>query len=853
MRCTLLSLGLAALVSAGMTRSLVQADFQLDTDSEAAEAIRTLVVRIDVGADGDDLQEPVALDLGLGFPFWLHPLGQVESENAPVGAVPQQTTAGTTVSAGSSATFTFSLDAEAGQDVLHTTSQLLAGTQVSDIARIGFASQGSTNWILAGYEIQVNGRSFASNDEVNLKAQEAQDSARFELAELGLRIAPLEAELSDLAALEEAQLAEENDLDRLAAVRAELAPLETERRRLEGRVEGRYPWFEEPGFRSPWREDTSVGSAMVTLVTHTHPGADTKNYVFFRTGGHKYFLNTETEPLSGASGSQEFELDLLAGPLTAADMRGYAVGMLAHNLPFGDAPDRWHPQRMLVSVDGRIVYDSDESPIDHDSLAAIRVIPPAHVDEETNLVVNPPTSRETYLWEAGQGQGLDLVAGGALPLPPPDAPDFPLPEPSLPEEQAGFPENAPGLAGGQDEFPPGFGPFPGEVGGIWIVPDGGWGMADGGGIPPGGWVPPVGWVPWAGGQGGGLGVPPLPPWPGGILDWLENLVDLNWPFDAGSAGDPFQIESVHITEGYMYDEGFTVEWTVLGDESEIEYYEVLLLPVHPDRDDPFGAAWTIDPVPVGTRQFRPVLPDPVDVEDCRYVAPMVIAYPSDGSMTPHERIGPARAIYPPNPSGMEGWGDVNDRWEMSDSFNYHIPPSPPNPMFGGPVSFGGEPPGLGRAVWTAGEVESHSAILFDNPVPMLNIGMRPGELDEEILVYLHVPGFYGRHRLMVDLGFLGGSGGGNSVEVELECRIWRSDEGIVHTYPTLVSHLETPVDGPPEPMRFIHQVVDSADDPFGFLAFGEERELHMTVTLRGGTDDPAHPPALFGLRLVHLE
>ena len=31
--------------------------------------------------------------------------------------------------------------------------------QVADIARIGFASHGGSNWSLSGYEIQINGRS----------------------------------------------------------------------------------------------------------------------------------------------------------------------------------------------------------------------------------------------------------------------------------------------------------------------------------------------------------------------------------------------------------------------------------------------------------------------------------------------------------------------------------------------------------------------------------------------------------------------------------------------------------------------------------------------------------------------
>ncbi len=157
-----LTWGSIAVVCTLTAWSLVQAEFDLKKDFEASETIDSLTVRIIIGAQGDDLEEPVALDLGLGFPLWLHPLGRETSQSPPFGAVPQQSTAGAKVAAGSEATFTFRLEGEAGQDTLHTTSQLLAGTQVSDVARIGFCARGTADWILAGYEIKINGRPFAA-------------------------------------------------------------------------------------------------------------------------------------------------------------------------------------------------------------------------------------------------------------------------------------------------------------------------------------------------------------------------------------------------------------------------------------------------------------------------------------------------------------------------------------------------------------------------------------------------------------------------------------------------------------------------------------------------------------------
>ena len=108
---------------------------------EASDKLETQI-RQAVGAEGDDLDEPVALDLGLGFPFWLHPLGRRADDpiSVPFGAIPQESPESDKVAAGSSATFTFRLEGESGQDALLTTPRLLAGVRVSDIARIGFVN-----------------------------------------------------------------------------------------------------------------------------------------------------------------------------------------------------------------------------------------------------------------------------------------------------------------------------------------------------------------------------------------------------------------------------------------------------------------------------------------------------------------------------------------------------------------------------------------------------------------------------------------------------------------------------------------------------------------------------------------
>ena len=74
----------------------------------------------------------------------------------------------------------------------------------------------------------------------------------------------------------------------------------------------------------------------------------------------------------------------------------------------GDAPDRWHPERIRVEVDGSVVYDSEDYPYDRKSLKAIRLIPPAHLDQDGKLTSNKNhTLREIYVWESGKALGLD--------------------------------------------------------------------------------------------------------------------------------------------------------------------------------------------------------------------------------------------------------------------------------------------------------------------------------------------------------------------------------------------------------------------------------------------------------------
>jgi len=576
------------------------------------EAVKTLTVSIRASSAGADLNEPISLDLGLGFPLLLWPVGRQPNETAPFGAVPQTTTAAAKIPAGQSASFSFHLldDEESGGDDFEASRQLLAGVRVGDIRRIGFASCRKTPWRLDSYSLSINGKQFASRTSEPLAAEQQQ--LRAERTDLETKLATLREQYARLETLVASDTATAADLKRMEETAAEgaallkdldqlragwmadpwsasetleadslalervvlqlgsplgksapqaapsggaadpeapppdagAAPAEAsanttegepprdgtpsdalagqdptkdvheatgqseslseqslsqQKVLLEGRIQGKYPWFVDAQFQPFWQTTQPVAEALikrveVVLETASHNGAGTQNYVYFRTGAHKYPLNDVCLPLSAEYGPQRFAIDLLAGPLTASDLRGWAVGMLAVPTPFGSAPDRWHPQRIQVFVDAKPVYDSEENTIVRLSLAAVRLIPPKHLDQEGRLIGNVPNPRETYLWEAGTGQGLDLVHGGALDLPPRDDPNSPDAEPGLsdPALPPGDPSGDLGEAPDFPQFPGEQEPGPGDLG---LGPgdtdsgsgDMGFGPGDSGPLPPPPW------------------------------------------------------------------------------------------------------------------------------------------------------------------------------------------------------------------------------------------------------------------------------------------------------------------------------------------------------------------------------
>ena len=279
--------------------------------------IRTLQVEITVGAEGEPLAEPLALDLGLGFPLWLASVGQTPGLLRPFGAIPRSG-AGETVAPGETATFEFSASEDSGLDTLLTSSQLLADVQVGDISRIGFASRGESGWVLARYKVTVNGVILAEHDEIDSNALEQRTAAGQRLDEIAAEIASQQNELTDLESLVTAGLATEADQQRVAELQIELAPQLTEQRQLDRQLQGSAPWYVDGDFHPAWEGNSAIEAMKVTVVTAPHTGADSRNFVYFQTGGHKYLLGSPTMPLTPHYGPQEFVLDMAVSPLRAA-------------------------------------------------------------------------------------------------------------------------------------------------------------------------------------------------------------------------------------------------------------------------------------------------------------------------------------------------------------------------------------------------------------------------------------------------------------------------------------------------------------------------------------------------------
>ncbi len=375
------------------------------------DAVESIKITLGVGTDGAALSEPVDVHLGLGFPLRLYPLGGVQRDPSFAAFPRTSTLAGTAnaIQPGQQATFEFSAKGgDAGLDVLRTSPQLLAGVKCGDLQRIGFASQGRSDWVLAGYRIEVNGKLFAANGQVAARAQEKLAASRDSLTKL----------LPEYEAKTNATNLTEDDKVALKAQHVLV-------RALSGRVVGAVPWYEESNeaFKPAPPAGTKVESLRVTLTGGKGPQQGTHNPLYLVAGARKFLLSFESDPLPDANAPQMFELapfELALNPLTKEVLSMPGVGILGSGAPANKIPDRAQLQSVKIEADGQVVYDSDSQPNDQKTLAALWLTPAAYIDETGALMLPTPAAVEVPVWTAGMA-----LPAGAVAVLPPELPPLP--------------------------------------------------------------------------------------------------------------------------------------------------------------------------------------------------------------------------------------------------------------------------------------------------------------------------------------------------------------------------------------------------------------------------------------------
>jgi hypothetical protein len=654
---------------------------------QPGDPVRTISVTLTVG-DKADLTDRVGLDLGIGFPLWLDPIGTDPTRPAPFGAMPQQGPDEPVLKAGAEATFTFAADGDPGKDVLHTSRQLLSGVLVRDLRRIGFIGPVTTDWELAGYELKINGRTIATGTQVS--PRKLLDKTLGELAAVGRKLRPLEQKQADLRELVQARLATAAETRELTDLDAALITDTRQRARLEAQVQGKTPWFVAPKVElPPAPESPLIQSARVTVLTRAHEGADTRNYVYIAIGAAKYLLGSPARPLTPAAGPQTFDLDLDAAPIPNDNDRRFSFGMLAHSDRQGDVPDRWHPQRLIVEFDGKVEFDSDNSNKNRLSLNAIRLVPPAQIDwagMPRDILHGP---REVTQWAVASGAGL-TAALQPLPL-------------AADSDRSGANGHAePTLSDRGFTNTDGALNFPGEVP-MLVVP---------------------------------------PPELDGRTDPYTAAAE------AAPAGRSFQVRDVRITDGLRADDIFTVTWGLAGDEAAVDHYEVLLVRTRPEDSQPGAGALLYgdggqkpngqyvlaDRVPRGMRSITAA---PAGLADAVFdpsftVRPLVRAVPVDASVNQaNQRFGPAKAVFPRAP--------VRSQLTLNALFWRGRADAPPVALPGTPAAPNilsvGRSAGATTAVWQTGKVECNG-VTYSGEGPASNIEVRLDDPAEQACVWL---------------------------------------------------------------------------------------------------------------------
>lgn len=407
----------------------------------ADEPVESIKITLGVGTDGTALSEPVDVHLGLGFPLRLYPLGGVKREPSFAAFPHKSSLDGMTdaIQPGQMATFEFFAKVDdAGLDALRTSQQLLADVKCGDLQRVGFASQGRCNWVLAGYRIEVNGKLFAANGLVDARAQEKLASSRASLMQL-LPEYEAKTNAANLTEDEKKQLKTEH-----ALVRA-----------LSGRVVGAVPWFEESdeSLNSAPPSGTKVESLRITLTGGKGPQQGTRNPIYLVAGARKFLLSSEMDPLRDANEPQFFDLaafELAMNPLTKEVLGAPGVGIIGSGASTNKIPDRAQLQSVQIEADGQVIYDSDKQPDDQKTLPALWLTPAAYFNEAGDLMRPTASAAEVPVWRSGM-----KLAAASAPVPPeppplvtlPPIPPLP-PPPLLPPVRTILPGGLPPPGGG---------------------------------------------------------------------------------------------------------------------------------------------------------------------------------------------------------------------------------------------------------------------------------------------------------------------------------------------------------------------------------------------------------------------
>ncbi|MDF1814285.1 MAG: hypothetical protein P1V20_18920 [Verrucomicrobiales bacterium] len=428
----------------------------------ADEPVDTIKVTITVGAEGEALEEQVNLHLGVGFPFRLYPVGG-DSREPAFAAFPQESSIKrgiNKIEPGESATFEFVAREIPGQDELGTTPQLMSGLKAGDLQSIGFASQGSTGWELAGYKIEVNDKLFAENDSVNLMPAVLLNSTQDEIDDASPEYQALLNEIENLEAYVNTGLAMPADKAELETKKAKIAENTAPLTTLAQQTEGISPWFTEnaEGFQVAPVSGQKVNDVEITLIAGGGEQPGTKNPVFFIAGNRKFLLTSEGDPFRNKSEPQKFRLSedfLASNPVTQDDLNQIGVGVIGNEERFDDVPDRAKLQRISIIADGAPLYDSENNADDRRALSVFWLIPPAHLNGTGEVVKNTEKPDEKYAWISGTvvpaediiipgpkipepigPGGTDIVPGGGL-LVGPTIPE--LPDPLEPENKVDNP------------------------------------------------------------------------------------------------------------------------------------------------------------------------------------------------------------------------------------------------------------------------------------------------------------------------------------------------------------------------------------------------------------------------------